>query len=264
MDPGAKQIAISGSEVALSDDVFAIFNNPAGLAQFNWRELGVYYSPTPFGFKELANGYMGYTEPFGFGSAAVGVMSYGYDLYREIKILPGISFRYLNKFFLGFTFTFDHISIQGYGHKSACYLNAGCLIYLTGNLRTGFSYSNINRSSFTSNDDPIPVIMKMGLSYNVITDFSLNVAMEKDIRYNLSLMSGINYDITDNLSLRLGFANEPSKFSGGIGIHISYFSFDYAFFTHPELGFTHQAGLTVSFGVEGNRTNNIKDFLKLK
>jgi hypothetical protein len=264
MDPGAKQIAMSGSDVALSDDVFSLFNNPAGLAQFNWRELGIYYSPAPFGFKELANGYLGYTEPMNFGSVGIGVMSYGYDLYKEVRILPGISFRYLNKFFIGFTFNYHHVSIPGYGSKSAYYLNAGLLIYLTSNLRTGFSYSNINRSSFTSKDDPIPVIMKAGLSYNVISDFSLNAAMEKDIRYNLSLMSGINYDITENLSLRLGFANEPSKFSAGIGIHISYFSFDYAFFTHPDLGFTHQAGLIISFGLEGKRTDYIRDFLKQK
>jgi len=92
----------------------------------------------------------------------------------------------------------------------------------------------------------------------------LNTALEKDIKFNLSFMSGINYDITENFSLRIGFANEPSKFSGGIGINISSFNFDYAFFTHPDLGVTHQAGITISFSVEGNRTTNIRDFLKLK
>ena len=264
MDPGAKQIAISGSDIALSDDVFSLFNNPAGLAQLNWRELGVYYSPAPFGFKELANGYVAYTEPLGFGSVAIGIMSYGYDLYRETKILPGVSFRYNNKFFAGITLTFHNISIMGYGSKTIYYFNAGCLIYLTNDLRTGFTICNVNRATFTTNQDPIPVILKAGFSYNLIHNFSLNTALEKDIRYNISFMSGINYDITENLSLRIGFANEPSKFSGGIGIHVSYFSFDYAFFTHPDLGFTHQAGLIISFGEEGNRIDKIRDFLKIK
>jgi hypothetical protein len=108
------------------------------------------------------------------------------------------------------------------------------------------------------------VILKAGLSYNIRNNFILNAAMEKDIKYNISVMSGIIYDMTDNFSLRIGFANEPSKFSGGIGIHFSSFSLDYAFFTHPELGFTHQAGLIISFDVEGNRTENIRDFLKIK
>ena len=47
-NPGAKQISLSNSDVALSDDVFSVFNNPAGLSQMHWREIGVYYSPAPF------------------------------------------------------------------------------------------------------------------------------------------------------------------------------------------------------------------------
>src|SRR5664279_2159419 len=83
MNPGAKQIAMANSDVALSDDVFSLFNNPAGLAQLNWRELGLYYSPAPFGLKELANGYIAYTEPLGFGSVGIGAMTYGCLLYTS-------------------------------------------------------------------------------------------------------------------------------------------------------------------------------------
>lgn len=43
-NPGAKQISLSNSDVALSNDVFSLFNNPSGLSQMNWREIGVYYS----------------------------------------------------------------------------------------------------------------------------------------------------------------------------------------------------------------------------
>ena len=64
--PGAKQIALSNSDVALSNDVFSVFNNPAGLSQINWREIGVYYSPAPFGISEMANGYIAYLEPTSF------------------------------------------------------------------------------------------------------------------------------------------------------------------------------------------------------
>src|SRR3972149_4284474 len=91
-NPGAKQISMSNSDVALSNDVFSIFNNPAGLSQMNWRELGVYYSPSPFGISELANGFIAYHEPFDFGSLGVGAMTYGYDLYRENKIVAGFSY----------------------------------------------------------------------------------------------------------------------------------------------------------------------------
>jgi hypothetical protein len=264
MNPGAKQIAMSNSDVALSDDVFSLFNNPAGLAQLNWRELGLYYSPAPFGFNELANGYIAYTEPLGFGSAGIGAMTYGFELYRESRLLLSFSTLYMNKFFAGVSFNYHIVSIQGYGSKSVIYLNAGSLGYLTDELRIGFFIQNINQASFTSKEDQIPILLNAGVSYNIYYNLSLNFAVEKDIRYNASVKSGINFDLIDNLSLRIGFANEPAEFSFGIGIHYSYFNFDYAVFSHPDLGLTHQAGITISFEKEGNRTINIREFLDIR
>ena len=264
MNPGAKQIAMANSDVALSDDVFSLFNNPAGISQLNWRELGLYYSPAPFGLNELANGYIAYTEPLGFGSAGIGVMTYGFELYRESRLLLSFSTLYLNKIFGGVSLNYHIVSIKGYGNKSVFYLNAGCLGYLTNELRIGFSIQNINNASFTPKENQIPILLSTGLSYNIYDNLSLNFAVEKDIRYNASVKSGINYDLIDNLSLRLGFANEPAEFSCGVGIHFSYFNFDYAVFTHPDLGLTHQAGFIISFEKEGNRTKNIMEFLDIK
>jgi hypothetical protein len=264
MNPGAKQIAMANSDVALSDDVFSLFNNPAGLAQINWREIGIYYSPSPFGLNELANGYMAYTEPLGFGSVGIGAMTYGFDLYRESRLLLSFSSLYLNKLFAGISLNYHFVSIQGYGNKAIFYLNGGCLGYLTDEMRMGFYIQNINQASFTSHEDQIPISINVGLSYNINEFLSLNIDVEKDIRYNASLRSGINYDIIDNFSLRIGFANEPSEFSCGIGIHYSYFNFDYAVFTHPDLGLTHQAGIIISFEKEGNRTKNIREYLNIK
>ncbi len=45
IEPGARQIAMANSTVALANDVFAIFQNPAGLAGIRFRELGLFYSP---------------------------------------------------------------------------------------------------------------------------------------------------------------------------------------------------------------------------
>ena len=46
-NPGARQISLANSDVALANDVFTLFSNPAGLSQINWREVGIYYSPAP-------------------------------------------------------------------------------------------------------------------------------------------------------------------------------------------------------------------------
>jgi len=261
INPGAKQISISNSDVALSNDVFSIFNNPAGLAQMDWREIGVYYSPAPFGLSELSNGFIAYHEPTEIGSFALGGMTYGFELYRENKFIAGYSYNYLNKFFAGLAITYHSVSIKNYGSDAAVYFNLGGLAYIINSLRWGFYIHNINRASFGNSDDQIPMVFNTGFSYDVIDNFSLNAAIEKDIRYNASLLVGIEYYIIQYLSLRSGFSNEPSKYSAGIGINYSIFNFDYALFTHPDLGLTHQAGIIISFSGEGTRNERIKKFL---
>ena len=263
-NPGAKQISLSNSDVALSNDVFSLFNNPAGLSQMNWREVGIYYSPAPFGLSELANGYAAYHEPTSIGSFAVGGMSYGFDLYRESKFILGYSYNFQNKFFAGLAINYQTVSIKNYGNDGAIFFNLGGLAYITNIFRIGFAVQNINRATFGDEDDQIPMIFNTGLSYDVIDDLTVNFALEKDIKYKAAFQFGINYDIIEYISIRMGFANEPSKYSAGIGINYSMFSLDYAMFTHNYLGLTHQAGVIISFGRDENRNTTIKKYLGLE
>ncbi len=260
-NPGAKQISMSNSDVAQSNDVFSLFNNPAGLSQMNWRELGIYYSPSPFGFSELANGFIAFHEPFDFGSIGIGAMTYGFELYRENKITAAFSYNYLDKFFAGAAVNLHTVSIKNYGNDNAFYLNLGGLFYFEQSFRLGFSVQNVNRASFTNEKDHLPLVFNLGLSYDALEELTFNLGIEKDIRYNYSLRGGIEYNLLEYISLRSGFSNEPSRYSAGIGINYSYFSLDYAFFTHPDLGLTHQAGLIISFGSEGNRNERIRKYL---
>ena len=261
--PGARQISLANSDVALSNDVFSLFNNPAGLAQLNWREVGIYYSPAPFGLTELSNGYVAYNEPFDFGSISIGGMTYGFELYRESKIVLGYSYNYENILFAGATVNFHSFSIQNYGSTSAIYFNIGGLVYILDELRWGFTVSNLNRASIADIDDQIPMILATGFSYDILQNFSLNFSLEKDISFDPSVQFGIEYDIIEYISLRAGTSNDPSRFTAGLGINYSIFSLDYAFFTHQDLGLTHQAGIILSFGREGNRSSAIRRYLNL-
>lgn len=263
-NPGAKQIALSNSDVALSNDVFCLFSNPAGLSQINWREIGIYYSPAPFGLTELANGYVAYLEPFSFGSVALGGMTYGFDLYRESRIQLGYSYNYDNSLFLGTSLNYQTVSIKNYGNDAALYFNFGLLAYIKDNIRAGFSASNLNRAVIGSDKDLIPVVINAGFSIDAFDDLTLNVALEKEIKFNPSFQFGINYNLIEYLELRFGFSNEPSRYSAGIGINYSNFSLDYAIFTHNDLGLTHQAGVILSFDRVETRSKAIRNFLGIK
>jgi hypothetical protein len=230
----------------------------------NWREIGVYYSPAPFGFTELANGFIAYNEPFSFGSVGIGAMTYGFELYRETKFITAFSYNYLNKFFGGIAVNIHNISIQNYGNDLSLYINAGGLAYLTEDFRTGFSVHNLNRATFGNEEGQIPMIFNLGISYDMLSNFKINTAVEKDIRYPFSFLAGLDYDIIKYLSLRTGFSTEPSKYSAGIGINYSIFSFDYALFNHNDLGLTHQVGIIISFSEESDRSTKIREYLFAK
>lgn len=262
-NPGAKQIGMANSDVALGNDAFTLFTNPAGLSQMNWRELGIFYSPAPFGVSELANGFMAFHEPTEYGSFAFGAMSYGFELYRENKFLLGYSYKYLNKYFIGLSVGYHTVSIKRYGDDNAFILNLGGLIYIFDELRWGFALSNVNRATWGKEKDQIPVLLNSGFSYDVINNLSLNLAVEKEINYKPSLQFGVAYNIVDFFGIRTGFSTEPDRYCAGVGINYSYFQFDYSVFHHAELGFTHQFGLLFSSEELVNRGNKIREYLKI-
>jgi hypothetical protein len=262
LNPGAAQISLSNSDAALSSDVFSYFNNPSGAAQMNWREAGFYYSPSPFGFSELSNAFAAYNEPLPFGAIGAGVMTYGFNLYKETKFLLGLSFNHQNTLFAGAVVNYHNVSIKNYGSDNAFYLNIGGLAYLENDIRIGFYIHNINRASFGNSDDQIPVIINAGLSVNADENISLNISVDKDLIYKPSLRFGVNYELVEYITLRTGYSSEPSKYSAGVGINFLIFSLDYAVFTHSDLGLTHQAGLIISFGKSGSRSLAIRKHLK--
>jgi len=259
--PGARQISICNSDIAASDDVFAIFSNPAGPAQIPWRETGVFYSPAPFGIKELANGYITHNEYTAAGSFTAGIMTFGYNLYRETKILAGYSLQVARGVFFGSAVNYHMVTIKNYGNDGSLYLNAGALAYLNENISLGFSVINLNHSSWGKEDDQIPMVFHSGISFDYEDKFLIHLSAHKDVRYDFSVSGGVEYYIFNLLSIRSGAATEPLRYSLGTGIHISYFSFDYALSLHQDLGSTHQVSLIFSFESFGNRLSTIKNLI---
>lgn len=250
-NPGAEQIALANSDIAVSGNVFSLFSNPAGPGQLRWRELGVFYSPSPYGLSELSNLYAAYSEPLPFGSAAIGAMTYGFRLYRENKISLGFSYPYGRNIYIGAAVNYRSISIKNYGSRGTFLFDLGLLLILPGNFQFGFCYKNITRNSFGFSSDEIPVTLQTGISYGPVNKLTVSLAVEKDIRYRATPSFGINYRIIKALAIRSGYADGPPKFSFGIGIFYSFINFNYAVFTHQELGLTHQAGIIFSFGKNG-------------
>ncbi len=261
VNPGARQVGTSHSGVALSNDVFSVFNNPSGTAQYNWREIGVYYSPSPYGLTELANGCAVYSEPFSFGTFSAGFRIYGYELYRETNFTISFSRKIADNYFIGASVVYNNLKIENYGSDGTFTFDVGGLGYITSNLRAGFSVKNLTHSTYGNSSEQIPMVFDFGLSYDVINEFTINAAVQKEIDFKPSVRVGVEYLIIKYLALRAGFMNEPNSFSAGIGINYSLFQIDYSIFTHTDLGLTHQVGVLIHFAEFESRMLSIKKYL---
>ena len=246
-DPGAKQISLSHSDVAYNDDVFSLFNNVSCLQQLKCREIGIYYSPSPFGLKELSNAFIAYVEPFSFGNIAIGGMDYGFELYREYKLVIGLSKNLYDGLAAGVALNYHSVKIKNYGSDFAFYADMGLSLKIFNELFWGFSIKNINRATFGKEKDQIPTFLLTGISYLPVKDLSLNCALEKETERKENFLFGVNYDLINFISIRTGFSSEVSKFTAGVGLHYSVFNLDYAFIYHNDLGLTHQAGIIIRF-----------------
>ena len=246
IEPAARQVALGNSSVALANDVFSLFNNPAGLAQTTARQIGIYYSPSPFGMKQLANIFFAYAEPFPFGCLSLGGMKYGFELYNEIELTGGYSKNFAEKYFIGFSVSYKYLKIKNYNHSSAFIFNFGFIYKFSEAIQFGFSAFNFTRSTYSKIKNSIPTKLRAGFSFNILRNV-LTLEAYKDLNYPLSLRGGIEIPVGDFLFLRFGTRTEPDTYTAGVGLRYSLLRFDYAIFTHQYLGLTHQISLILDF-----------------
>jgi len=265
IDIGAKPISLGGAFTSLANNSNAIYYNPAGISQIPFREVSVFYSPAPFGLKELANGSVNYVEPTKFGTFGLSAKTYGFELYKEITVTATYSNNYKKKIFYGANVNYYNLKIQNYGSASTFGVDIGGLAYLTDFLRWGFAAFNLNRPKIGTQDDKLPQVYRTGVSIQPRKELNFVLDIEKDTRYTTSVKAGIEYSLYDMIDLRAGIGTEPTKFSGGVGLYYSIFEIDYGFYNHQDLGLTHQGTITINFGGKKNREiikNSLKDAFK--
>lgn len=244
LDPGAKQISLSHSDIAFSNDVFSLFTNPSGLSKIPSSQFGIYYSPSPFGIKEMANAYLAFNQTTDLGSFAVGLLNYGFNLYKENKFFIGYGNNYNGKFYYGFSAYYESIAIKNYGNVNFFNISIGGSYSLSKELFLGFAINDILRNKEYS---PNSASVRSGISYMVLKNSMVHFSIFKQLNFPVSVCSGIEYDIIKYFSLRFGVQNNPDKYSAGAGINYSIFKVDYAVNQHKDLGLTHQLGILINF-----------------
>lgn len=252
-DVGARSAALNGAFTSVADNSLAVFYNPAGLGQLTDREISFHYSPAPFGLTELSVASFSYTEPTKIGTFGAGVKTYGFDLYREITGLVSYGNSYRNKIYYGINLNFYHLNIKNYNSASSFGVDIGAMAYLTDFLKWGFFGKNLTGSKIGQSKDRIAQVFRTGFMVQPRTDLKFALETEKDVKYPFSFRAGFEYTIIEYIDVRAGVGSEPASFSAGAGFSYSLFQLDYALQNHSDLGFSHQASLTINFGGLGSK-----------
>lgn len=244
VEGGARAVCFGGAFVGLADDSWAIFYNPAGLARLRMPELGLFYSPQPFGLSELKSFYLTGVYPTSLGSFATSIRSFGFSLYREFSA----SLAYAREFSgicVGMNFNYQSVSITNYGSAGTIGIDVGVLVLAFKNLRWGIAARNINAPTIGQSAERLPQIFASGISYEPMDAMHLVFDYQKEIGFPPSPKFGFEYWIIDEIAVLGGVADEPSTYAAGLGIRYLFFQMNYAFTMHQTLGLTHQASITL-------------------
>jgi hypothetical protein len=242
---GAKSLGMGQTSVALPQNNWAIFANPATINTDN-TSIG-FYGLRNYGFSELTDMAAAATIPTKFGVAGFGFHRYGDNLFNEMRVRIAYKHEWRMLHF-AVTGNYNHISFgSGYGSGGALGVDVGLAAELTEDLWIGARSSNVNKPEYQDIDEELPRDIIIGFSYslNELALFAFDVA--KDVRFPVSYRGGIEVDIFQGLLGRIGVTTEPLSFSGGFGFSQEMWGVNLAVQKHELLGFSPGVDFMIKF-----------------
>jgi hypothetical protein len=232
--------------MAVAQGAESIFFNPAG-ASYTQNASFMIFTSRLFGLRELSHKATAAIFPSPYGHFCLRLQTFGNAIYRENIFAGGWGYQLRRRVYYGLLCRINHIYIKKYDSALSFTIDAGILFMLSDRILLGLSASNLNHGKMGKSKDMIPQIIRAGVSYRPMAGLTLAVELDKDPRFPVEFKCGMEACPLENLMLRCGFGREPSVFSTGIGISWQSFRIDYAITTHPVLGTTHQASITIHF-----------------
>ena len=247
---GGRAAAIGGASVA-SQGLWALQNNPAGMANLDCFSFGLYYE-NRWLLPETAYKCGGLALPTKFGCLGLSFYQFGSSKYSENKF--GLAYakdfgRYL-QIGLQLDYLLLHVGNE-YGNYRAITFEMGLQSQVTDRLTIGaYVFNPVSfRLEQTLNHERLPIVMRLGLAYRFTKDFIGECEIEKDTqREGVSLRGGLEYEAAKNLYLRAGVQTNPGILSFGVGYAIRFVQINVAGQLHNQLGASLQVGMIFSIG----------------
>ena len=219
-------------------DAFSFTSNQAALAAYKNVQLGA-YGERRFGLKELSSYSGAAAFPTALGNFGVQLNYAGFSAFNENKI--GLAYgKNLGRLVdVGVQFNYYSYRIQQYGNASAINFEGGVILHLTDKLNAGiYTFNPVGGKLGKSGEEKIAGIYKLGLGYDVSTDFFVATELIKEQDKPVNVTGGIQYRFMDQFFARAGFRSDNSTIFAGLGYGFQSFRIDAGGSYHPQLGFS--------------------------
>ena len=247
---GGRAAAMGGSTVA-SQGLWAMQNNPAGMANLEKISLGLYYE-NRWMLPETAYKCGAFALPTKFGCLGLSFNQFGSWKYNENKF--GLAYAKDFGRYLQIGLQLDYLMLKignDYGTFNAFTFELGLQSQVTDKLTLGTYIFNPVNFSFeqTLNHEKLPIVMRFGLAYKFTKDFIGQCEIEKNTeKEGVSLRGGLEYEAFKQFYIRAGVQTNPGILSFGLGYTIRFAQINVAAQLHNELGASVQIGMIFSIG----------------
>jgi len=243
---GGRSWGMGNAAVTLQDG-WAIYNNPAGIANLERIEAFGGYE-NRFGVTAFQTFGVGAVLPLSFGTVGLQVSRFGDAIYSEQKI--GLAYAHeLSGVSLGLKINYIQLAFQDLNSTGNITFEFGGISTIIPNLSFAAHIYNFSQSELESEfeSERVPVILKAGLAYNPVESVLITIETEKDVDFPATFKAGLEYAIIPKVFLRTGLQTEPFINHFGVGFNAEKFNIDYALTTHPQLGLSHHISFLYGF-----------------
>lgn len=265
----AREVGMGGASVGLSNDVNAIFWNPAGMARLTQAQAGLSYLNY---VADIQCGFLGYAKPSGKLGWGIGLAYLNSGTIKKTDVdnidLGTFSssfaslnfatgFRLRDEFLVGGTAKFLYAGVDTF-KALALGLDLGAT-YTTPypGLKAGFVVQNVGSQlkAFINQKDQLPIVLGLGIGYEM-SNLNLALDFNKPLDNRFVVKLGCEWWVHKNLGFRLGYNSLGSDWktgggadiiagiSTGLGIRYKNLSLDYAYTPYLALGNGHRISLS--------------------
>lgn len=235
---GARNIAL-GSTQLTQNDILSASQNIAKLNLMPSFAFGI-ASLNQYTLKEVQHSLIAMSLPLFKNTIAFDLYTFGFSLYREIRVGLAYSMNFSPQLSLGIKLNYHQLIVgENLGTSGSFYPDIGSNYRFNDKIELGVLFKNITLSKKHNEWEQFwPITSIVGIKINVNKRVQMYLENAIELEQALSFRYGVEYQIHSLLILRTGINSHPASFTFGFGLLLKKFKIDFATSYQSTFGFS--------------------------